>query len=203
MSDPAPVYWNHNTAYHRWLVDIATERHGDVLDIGCGDGLLVQRLVPVSRSVTAIDPDAATVERARSRLAEYPGVTVSLSSFEDFDCAERTFDLITMVASLHHLDLRLALTKARALLAPSGEIAVVGLSANKTLRDWLWSGMCLPAVRLGSRLHHETRDIGVVVADPTESLDEIRRVADAVLPGATIRRGLYYRYLLRWQQPGG
>jgi 2-polyprenyl-3-methyl-5-hydroxy-6-metoxy-1,4-benzoquinol methylase len=33
-------YWNHNTAYHPWLIDIATRHHGDVLDVGCGDGLL-------------------------------------------------------------------------------------------------------------------------------------------------------------------
>lgn len=32
-------YWNHNTAYHRWVVDIATRHHGDVLDAGCGDGI--------------------------------------------------------------------------------------------------------------------------------------------------------------------
>jgi 2-polyprenyl-3-methyl-5-hydroxy-6-metoxy-1,4-benzoquinol methylase len=45
-------YWNHNAAYHRWLLAIAAEHCGDVLDVGCGDGLLAQRLAPVSRSVT-------------------------------------------------------------------------------------------------------------------------------------------------------
>lgn len=57
-------YWNHNTAYHPWLLDIATKQEGDVLDVGCGDGLLAQRLAPVSRTVTAIDPDASSVLRA-------------------------------------------------------------------------------------------------------------------------------------------
>jgi predicted RNA methylase len=33
-------YWTHNTAYHPWLVGIAAEHRGDVLDVGCGDGLL-------------------------------------------------------------------------------------------------------------------------------------------------------------------
>jgi 2-polyprenyl-3-methyl-5-hydroxy-6-metoxy-1,4-benzoquinol methylase len=37
-------YWNHNTAYHPWLVSIAAEHRGDVLDIGCGDGLLAKRM---------------------------------------------------------------------------------------------------------------------------------------------------------------
>ena len=62
-------YWNHNTAYHPWLVAIAAEHRGDVLDIGCGDGLLGQRLAPVSRSVTGIDTDPAAIARAADRLA--------------------------------------------------------------------------------------------------------------------------------------
>jgi 2-polyprenyl-3-methyl-5-hydroxy-6-metoxy-1,4-benzoquinol methylase len=193
------VYWNHNTAYHPWLRRIAAQHRGDVLDVGCGDGLLAERLAPVSRSVTAIEPDPATLQRAWVRLASVPNATVAQDSFENFDAGSRRFDLITLVATLHHMDMRAALTKARGLLTASGEIAVVGLSANKTLRDWLWSGLCLPAVRLGSCRHRETRDIGVAVAEPAESLDEIRQVADEVLPGATIRRALYYRYLLRWR----
>ena len=57
MAAPSDTdYWNHNAAYHPWLVGIAAEHRGDVLDIGCGDGLLAQRLAPVSRSVTGIDP---------------------------------------------------------------------------------------------------------------------------------------------------
>jgi hypothetical protein len=79
----------------------------------------------------------------------------------------------------------------------------VGLSANTTVRDWLWSALCLPAVRIASRMHRETRDVGVAVADPRENLDEIRAVADTVIPGADVRRALYYRYLLRWQRTVG
>jgi hypothetical protein len=97
------------------------------------------------------------------------------------------------------MDLRASLVKARDLLTPTGEIAVVGCSANKTVRDWFWSAMCVPAARLGSWLHSETRNIGVVVTDPQEGLDDIRRTVDEVLPGASVRRGLYYRYLLRWR----
>jgi len=98
------------------------------------------------------------------------------------------------------MDLRTALTKARALLAPTGEIAVVGLSANATAREWLWSAGCVAPSWVGSRLHRETPDIGVVLADPHEGLGEIRRVAHDVLPGARLRRGLYFRYLLRWSK---
>ena len=193
-------YWNHNTAYHPWLVAIANEHRGDVLDVGCGDGLLAQRLAPVSRSVTGIDPDPAAIGRAADRLATHRHVTLTHGDFQEYQPVVDRFDLITFVASLHHMDLRASLVKARELLTPTGEIAVVGCSANKTVRDWVWSAMCVPAARVGSWLHSETRNVGVVVADPQEGLDDIRRAVDDVLPGASLRRGLYYRYLMRWRR---
>lgn len=191
-------YWNHNAVYHPWLIDIAGRQRGDVLDVGCGDGLLAQRLAPVSKSVTAIDPDPEAIHRAERRLAANANVTVAQAAFDAYDPAGRTFNLVTFVASLHHMDLRASLIKARDMLTPTGEIAVVGLSANKTVRDYLWALTCLPAARIGSWLHSETRDIGVAVADPQEGLDEIRRTVAHVLPGASVRRALYFRYRLRW-----
>jgi 2-polyprenyl-3-methyl-5-hydroxy-6-metoxy-1,4-benzoquinol methylase len=178
--DTPDVYWNHNTAYHPWLIDIALRHKGDVLD------------------VTAIEPDPAAVRRATERLAVHRNVSIEHSDFGDYQPGGRRFDLITFVASLHHMDLRTALTKARGMLTPTGEIAVVGLSANKSLSDWAWAAACVPAARIGSRLHRETRDIGVVVTNPKENLSEIRRTVADVLPGASVRRALYYRYLMRW-----
>jgi hypothetical protein len=84
------------------------------------------------------------------------------------------------------------------LLAPGGEIAVVGPAANKSIWDWMLSACCVPAVMVADRLHRDTPDIGVTLAAPQESLGEIRRDAAEVLPGAVIRRGLCYHYLLRW-----
>lgn len=194
-------YWNHNTAYHPWLVDIAARHHGDVLDVGCGEGLLVQRLAAVSHRVVGIDPDAGTVERARRRLQSIDNASVDRCDFQSFTAPGQSFDVITFLASIHHQPLREALAKARRLLKPGGELAVVGLAANKTIRDRAWSLLCTPWARIGSRLHGENRDIGVPVTEPNESLDQIRRVANEVLPNAKVRRGLYYRYRLHWRDP--
>lgn len=200
MTEPPAEYWNHNTAYHPWLERIAARRRGDVLDVGCGDGLLAARLAPRSRSVLGIDPDAAALERARRRLAGVGHVTVEQGDFLSFDAGDRRFDLITFVASLHHMPLRPALQRARELLRPGGELAVVGLSANRTLRDFAWAAVCLPIVRVASRCHREVPDVGVVMTDPQDGLDDVRRIAEELLPGAVVRRALYYRYLLRWQR---
>jgi 2-polyprenyl-3-methyl-5-hydroxy-6-metoxy-1,4-benzoquinol methylase len=192
-------YWNHNAAYHVWLISIAARHRGHVLDVGCGEGLLAQRLARVSRSVVGVDPDPDSIQRAQERLQSINNASVELMGFQNFDAERRSFDLITFVASLHHLPLRETLQRARQMLRSGGELAIVGLSANKTIADWTWAALCTPVARVGSRLHRETRNIGVAVAEPRESLGEIRRLANDVLPGAVIRRGLYYRYRLLWR----
>jgi hypothetical protein len=40
------------------------------------------------------------------------------------------------------------------------------------------------------------------VRDPANTLAEIRAAARVFLPGATIRRRLFFRYTLRWDKPG-
>ena len=66
--DGVTDYWNHNVAYHRELVDAAARRAGSVLDVGCGDGLLLERMSEVADRVVGIDADRAAVVRARARL---------------------------------------------------------------------------------------------------------------------------------------
>jgi len=104
-------YWNHNTAYHPWLIGIAGHHNGEVLDVGGGDGLLAQRLSGVSRSVTAIEPDCAAAERAMNRLTGRTNVAVVQAEFKRFAPDGRRFDLITFVASLHHMELRASLLR--------------------------------------------------------------------------------------------
>ena len=143
------------------------------------------------------------VGRARARLAGEANTLLVHCDFEQFVPDEDGYDLITFVASLHHMDPRAALTRAARLLRPGGELLVVGLTANRSPLDWAFSALTLPVARFGSLVHHETRDIGVPVAGAREDLREICRIAREVLPGARIRRGLYYRYLLRWTGPAG
>ena len=47
-------------------------------------------------------------------------------------------------------------SKARDLLTPTGEIAVVGCAANRTVRDWVWSARCYPMRRCDERCITDT-----------------------------------------------
>lgn len=196
-------YWNHNTAFHDELVADAKKRGGRMLDIGCGDGLLIQRLAPHVQEVVGIDPDPEIIARAHTRLASMPNVLLIEGDFLTIPppVQEKRFDTIICVATLHHMDLRAALLKIRQFLAPGGRLLVIGLSANKTFLDYLLSGLFVFPIRIMDRIHGGMQDIGVRLADPKESLSEIRRVANEVLPVSVARRRFYYRYLLYWDNP--
>jgi 2-polyprenyl-3-methyl-5-hydroxy-6-metoxy-1,4-benzoquinol methylase len=194
-------YWNHNVAYHPWVLRKLggiESRPPRVLDVGCGDGLLVQQMTHQGAVAVGIDIDPSSVERAEARLRGRPNAAIEQVGFAKFDPGPARFDLITFVASIHHMDLRSTLRKARELITPAGTIAVVGLSTNRSPADWAIACLQVLPVWVASTLHRETRDIGVPVSEPSNDLREIKAIAADEIPGARIRRGLYYRYLIDW-----
>lgn len=196
-------YWNHNSAFHPWLRrQVAGAGGGRVLDVGCGDGLLLQRLLPVADEVVGIDTDPAPVERAKVRVAGRGIATLLVGDvLTDRRLTPGSFDVITCVSTLHHLPLEPALTRLAELLRPGGTLLVVGLSANRTAWDWAVDIAVLAPVKLIGKLRGEQRDIGVVIARPEETLRELRAAAGTQLPGARVRRRFYYRYSLAWRKP--
>jgi SAM-dependent methyltransferase len=93
------------------------------------------RLSPHFDAVWGVDVDSAMRHYATSRCADLPNVTVTEDSWTDLADA---FDLVTMIAVLHHLDAAAALRKVARLLAPSGRFLAVGLAPPLSLSDHAW-----------------------------------------------------------------
>lgn len=195
------AYWNHNTAYHPWILRVLRQRQR-VLDVGCGDGLLVSRLAAVADRAVGLEPDPATAARARRRLAGTGNVDVVEQGLLEYRPAE-PFDAVVFVASLHHLGLQVGIRRALDLLAPGGSLVVVGLARNATVVDWTRSLLSIPINKVAGWVQHERNEIGVPVAEPDESYADLRRFVRRELPGAHWRYGVHYRYLLRWTAPPG
>ena len=119
-----------------------------------------------------------------------------------FAFAERSFDFIALIATLHHLPLKPALTRFRDLLRPGGVLAVVGLYRLHTLSDMAWAAAAVP-VSWWWRLTKNYEEVAAPIRDPNETLEEVRATVRRMLPGATFRRELLFRYSIVWTNPVG
>ena len=205
--------WSHNDHFHGWILRNLPARRRRALDVGCGTGVLVAELTNRFAHVTGVDADAGMVGAGRERLATNPRATVRLGTFADLASTadDGAYDLITMVAVLHHLDLRETLQGIPRLLSPGGRLLVVGLALGEAPKDVavdLVSSLLNPLVGLvkhprpvdGSR--RVARDGPVMpVKDANTTLAEVAAAARAALPGCSVRRRLFFRYSLRWEKP--
>ncbi|CAM2756281.1 hypothetical protein ACSL103130_01365 [Actinomyces slackii] len=53
-------YWNHNAAFHDEILAETSTRGGRACDVGCWEGLLLQRLAGVCEEIVGIEVDPAT-----------------------------------------------------------------------------------------------------------------------------------------------
>ncbi len=207
MSTDVRGAWNRDAAYHAWVTRIAAEHAGDVLDVGCGDGLLVARLAEVSRSVVGIDRDPVAVGQARKRLAMVPGTDAEVSEFgSEWGLTPESYDVITMVSVLHELPLDRALERAVELLKPAGTLLVVGQARPET---WLDRVVCYASVPYAGALRsfyawrgmYRPEFTSAEPVTPPHSIAEVADAAGRLLPGAELHRGLLGRFRLRWSKP--
>jgi SAM-dependent methyltransferase len=198
VADRSP--WNHNIAYHPLVLAAAPSPCGRALDVGCGTGLLLSELSGRCREVVGIDLDPVALAAAASRLTRVDNVMLLQADVFTADLPDAGFDLVTAVASLHHLPLRTGLTRLATLVRPGGRLVVVGMYRASTAVDYLTSAAAFPVANLlGWRRGHTP--VGAPTQDPTTTLRDIRAVAGEVAPGARIRRRLLFRYTLVWTRP--
>ena len=89
-----------------------------ILDVGCGNGLVAQRLQARGYHITAIDESDDLVGQARAS-----GVDARVADWSSY--ADEPFDVILFARSLHHIHpLSGAVTQAYQLLVPSGRLIV-------------------------------------------------------------------------------
>jgi 2-polyprenyl-3-methyl-5-hydroxy-6-metoxy-1,4-benzoquinol methylase len=193
--------WNHNIEYHRVIHAALDPNLASVLDVGCGDGLLAAELARRGASVTAIDRDAASIERARDSASD-AGVEFVVGDFLADPFAPASFDAVVSVAAVHHMDERMAFGRMAELVRPGGTVAVVGLARSRRPKDVGWDVAGAVATRVARRRHggYWESDAPTVWPPPT-SYRDIERLAADVLPGSTFRRHLMWRYSIVWTKP--
>lgn len=201
LGSDAPVPWNHNIHYHGRLAAELPGPAARVLDVGCGDGTLARRLAPRAASVVGIDPHGPSIASARQLSAGVDNVEFIEASLFD-DVLERgSFDFVTAVASLHHMDHEAGLVRMADLLRPGGVLAVVGIARTRSARDLAFDGAGFVTTRVLGARHGGNWQHAAPIREPDISYGGVRRVARRVLPGCHYRRLVLFRYLLTWRKP--
>ena len=101
------------------------------------------------------------------------------------------------------MDQERALDRAAALLEKGGLLMIVGLARPSAPGDRLLEALRVIPCAVLSRLHRQrsAEDLGVPVSYALPSMGEVRALIRRKLPGARLRQGLYFRWLLRWEKP--
>jgi SAM-dependent methyltransferase len=198
--------WDHNAHYHRWILRQLPRRFNRALDIGSGSGDLARLLSGRAGAVKAVDSDPVITAQAQELTPAGLPVTFTVAdAVAEFPAG--SYDVITCVATIHHLPFVQALTCFRRHLAPGGTLVIVGLSRAQTAVDHLLGAVAIPANAATGWLKNKGRSSPrpVSMTAPTRSadmtFDDIVRATRSVLPGARLRRRLFWRYTLVWNQP--
>jgi len=127
--DFAPRYEEHRSprepsGYHALVDDLEIDlvaRHGagkDVLECGCGTGLLLHRFAGFARSARGVDLSPGMLERARAR-----GLSVQVGSVTELPFADSSFDVTCSFKVLAHVpEVARALSEMARVTRPGGVV---------------------------------------------------------------------------------
>ncbi|OEV30988.1 methyltransferase [Streptomyces nanshensis] len=200
--------FNYNDHYHPLLLRQLPEGARTALDVGCGAGRFARLLAERGLDTEGVDAHAGAVEQAR---AAGGGPRYRHADVREWQLPDSHYDFISCIASLHHMPFETLLTLRKA-LAPGGVLVVLGLYAVRSAADAVWA---LPGVSLLKadqalgRLRRGTCEPGAqvpLVWPPPLSYAATRTEAARLLPGSTLRRLVFWRYLLVYRagrDPGG
>jgi protein-L-isoaspartate O-methyltransferase len=197
--------WSHNAHFHPWVMRRLPRRFGRALDVGCGSGDLVRLLATRAYHVHGIDSDERIIGEARESTGSGLPVTYAVADGRSYDQGG-PYDVITCVAVLHHLPLAGTLAHFREQLAPGGTLLVVGCAREDTRVQQVLGLVSVPLNLIFGWVKNRGRKaprpvaMTAVTRRPDVPYTELVREARRILPGARLRRRLFWRYTLVWKK---
>ena len=204
--------WTSNNHYHDSLLKHVPANCHDALEIGCGTGAFARLLAECCKHVVALDLSSEMIRVARSRSSQFDNLEFQLADAIKWNFPQSHFDFVCSIATLHHLDQRELFMKIRDSLKPGGVLVVLDLVQSDSLIERVFDVVGI-GVSGSRRLMHNGRlkpPAAVRKAweahgkhDSYLTLRQVRALADELLPGASVKRCLLWRYLLVYKKGHG
>jgi SAM-dependent methyltransferase len=173
--------WGPTARYHhsrRHAIDQVLDGcpRGDLLDVGCGPGMMVRHLLdtrPGHFRITACDQSQAMIDAVAARAGN--DVRLSVGDIQEMPFADRLFDVVLAMGVLEYTDATLALHEVARVTRPGGLVVVTMLNPKSPYRLFEW-GVFWPARRTLGALEravgvppsrrHGARRTGIVALTP-------------------------------------
>lgn len=206
LSEPT---WNHNNCYFKYLLSLVPEHSASILDIGCGKGKLSSMLAERADRVTAVDLSEKMIEYAR---LENSGENIEYvcGNILDMQFDDASLDVIITTATAHHLPYEWLLSFSKDKLRDGGTLIILDLVRAETVGDYLlWAFAAIPNIFMNllhnGKLHKDDGHSKAVWQrhgrhDTYMTLKEIRKITNKICSGATVKRKLFWRYVLIWNK---
>jgi ubiquinone/menaquinone biosynthesis C-methylase UbiE len=204
---PERIRWNHNFHYHGELLRQLPASMERALDVGCGAGEFARLLAGRAGMVDAVDASPAMIAAARASSPHCPNVNWIEGDVLSLALEPASYDAVTAIASLHHMPLDDALCRFAELVRSGGTVAILGLYRASAPADYALAATAMAAypivgvakAALGRRATPHT---AMPLRDTQTTLRAVADAASRQMPGAVIRRHLFFRYSLVWRRPG-
>ena len=130
--NPGRVKMAYNIA-NAILGTVSLDSNMNVLDFGCGTGLLTLRLQPLVRSLKAVDSSTGMLEVLNQKIADQNIANISTQhlDIEQGDILEGSYNLIVSSMTLHHIkEIKPLIDQFSKVTAPGGYICIADLDPD-------------------------------------------------------------------------
>jgi ubiquinone/menaquinone biosynthesis C-methylase UbiE len=127
---------------------------GELLDVGCGPGMMVSRLLDTRAGdfrITACDRSPAMIDAVRRRVPAVGDTRLTVASIEDMPFEPDEFDVVLAMGVLEYVDARRAVREIARVVRDDGLVVVTMLNPLSPYRLFDWF-VHLPAVRLAGQV---------------------------------------------------
>ena len=204
--------WDHNAHYHPFLLSQVPDNCDHALDIGCGTGRFSRLLATRAAKVLAIDLSPEMIRVARENSLLSPIIDFVSGDVLEYPLPSNHFDFIATLTTLHHLPLAAVLNTVKQALKAEGTFVCLDLYQRSTVGDLFFDAVSYPSsralrlIKMGrlkpsAETHEAYQHHGET--DSYLTLHQVAETCKQVIPGAIVRRHLFWRYSICWKKPLG